>query len=38
MHLVIDKHDDSKNKKSHPEWQCWLEVTDLSLVGNKVKI
>jgi hypothetical protein len=32
MRLTLDKHDDPKNKKSHPEWQCWLEVVELSLL------
>jgi hypothetical protein len=26
--INIVKHDEPNDRKSHPEWQCWLEVTD----------
>ena len=27
VNLVLAKHDDPDDRKSHPKWGCWLEVT-----------
>lgn len=34
MRLILNKNNDPENKKSHSEWQCWLEVTEINLVSN----
>lgn len=32
VNIVISKHDKPTDRKSHPEWQCWLEVIDAKFV------
>lgn len=31
--LAILKHDLPTDRKSHPEWQCWLEVISAKFIG-----
>jgi hypothetical protein len=31
--IVLQKHDDPNDRKSHPEWGCWLEVTAAEFLG-----
>ena len=33
VNIVIAKHDIPADRKSHPKWGCWLEVTDAKFIN-----
>lgn len=32
VRITLQKHDEPKDRKSHPEWNCWLEVVAAKFV------